>query len=174
MPALKGLGDLADIRPTVVVDTREQDPLPFRRLPAVRGGLLTGDYSVAGLEDLFAVERKTVGDLVGCVTGGRERFERELHRLRGFMFKRLLVVGTRADIEAGRYRSRVKPLSVLHSLCAWEVRFDVPVVFCPSSSAAGGQVESWAYWFAREHVERANDLLRGHRQATAAAGGGAG
>jgi hypothetical protein len=30
----------------------------------------------------------------------RERFERELHRLRGYRFKRLLVVGSEAEILA--------------------------------------------------------------------------
>ncbi len=163
LPALKSLGDLADIRPTIIIDTREQDPLPFRRLPSVRSSLMTGDYSIIGLQDLFTVERKTIGDLVGCVASGRERFERELHRLRGFMFKRLLVVGTRDDIKKGSFRSRVKPSSVLHSLAAWEARYNLPVVFCSTPDLAGEQIETWAYWFAREHVENTNDLLRGHR-----------
>ena len=57
LPALRGLGDLADQRPTVIIDTREQAPLLFTRLPAIRAGLLTGDYSIRGLEHLFAVER---------------------------------------------------------------------------------------------------------------------
>src|SRR5260370_30850848 len=93
LPALKSLGKLPNHEPVIVVDTREQEPLSFHRLKAVCGTLISGDYSVAGLEELFAVERKTVSDLVGCCMGeNRERFERELHRLRGFRFKRLLVV----------------------------------------------------------------------------------
>jgi hypothetical protein len=43
---------------------------------------------------------------------------------------------------AGRsYASRVTPASVLGSLCAFEVRYDVPVVFCPTledGGASGG------------------------------------
>jgi ERCC4-type nuclease len=93
LPALKGLGSLADCEP-IIVDTREQTPLPFRRFQTRGGALLSGDYSVAGLEQLFAVERKSIGDVVACCVGqNRERFERELHRLRGFRFKGLLVVG---------------------------------------------------------------------------------
>jgi len=115
--------------------------------------------------DLFAVERKTVADLVSCCVGeNRERLERELHRLRGCRFARLLIVGTREEIEAGSYRSRIPPASVLHSLAAWEARF-VPVVFWPTPNAAACQVESWAYWFAREAVQVANDLLRANRAA---------
>ena len=41
LPALKGLGDLADARPTIIVDSREQAPLVFTRLPSVTGTLTT-------------------------------------------------------------------------------------------------------------------------------------
>ena len=110
LPALKHLGELSGVRPTIVIDTREQDPLVFSRLPAIRGTLQSGDYSIAGLTELFAIERKTVSDLVGCCMGeNRDRFERELHRLRGFKFRRLLVIGTEAEIALGDYHSAIKP-----------------------------------------------------------------
>ena len=101
LPGLHGLCDLADLRPVIVVDSREQTPLVFTRLQAIPGTLYAGDYSVCGLEASFAVERKSIDDLANCCMGAnRERFERELHRLRGYRFKRLLVVGTREDIAA--------------------------------------------------------------------------
>ena len=162
LPALRHLADLADRKPVVVVDTREQDPLPIERLPVVRAGLFTGDYSVAGLESVFAIERKSIADLTGCCTqANRVRFEHELHRLRGFRFKRLLIVGTRGEVEAGAYRSRIKPAAVLGSLAAWEIVFDCPVVFEPDPASAARRVESWAWYAAREHVKRCNALLRG-------------
>lgn len=162
LPALKHLGDLAGIRPVVICDTREQTPLPILRLPVIRGTLTTGDYSFSGGQELFSIERKTVADLIGCCCGeSRERFERELHRLRGFRFKRLLIVGARAEIEAGTYRGNVKPAAVLNSLSAWECRHDCPVVFEATPAAAGRRVESWAFWYAREIVENSNALLRG-------------
>jgi ERCC4-type nuclease len=158
---LKCLADLSSVRPVVVVDTREQDPLPFARLNFERGTLQTGDYSFRGGEDLFAVERKSIGDLVACCVGdNRDRFFRELHRLRGFRFKRLLIVGTRAEIEAGEYRSSITPRAVLATLSAIEARFDIPVCFAPTAAAASLQIESWIYWFARELVEAVNDLAR--------------
>jgi hypothetical protein len=98
LPALRSLGELADRASVIVVDTREQDPLVFERLASMRGTLQTGDYSVVGLQDLFSIERKTVSDLVGCcMRQNLERFERELHRLRGYRVKRLLVVGKGGD-----------------------------------------------------------------------------
>jgi hypothetical protein len=60
----------------------------------------------------------------------RERFERELHRLHGYRFKRLLVVGSEAEILAGQYHSN-KPNAVPATLYAFEVRDDLPITFCP-------------------------------------------
>lgn len=128
LPARRSLGKLADVRPVIFADTREQNPLVFSRLQSVRGTLQSGDYSFRGGEELFAVERKTVPDFVACCVGeNRERFFRELHRLRGYRFKRLVIVGTRAEIEAGEYRSNIAPKAVLATLAALEVRFDVAV-----------------------------------------------
>ena len=164
LPALKGLGKLADLRPVIVADSREQTPLPISRLQVVRAGLQSGDYSFQGAEHLFAVERKSIDDLVGCCTGeSRERFEREMHRLRGFRFKRLLIVGARWMIEGQRYKSKIKPAAVLHSLAAWECRYDLPVVFCEHPAQAAALVEGWVWWFAREMVETTNNLLRGSK-----------
>lgn len=144
--------------PTLVVDSREQDPLPLG-CPFIREGLQTGDYSIAGAEHLFAVERKSIPDLVACCTGdNRERFERELHRLRGYHFKRLLVVGVPAEVEMHRYRSSVSPASVLGSLAAWEVRFDCPVCWAATPEAGARLVERWAAYFARE-IRKTADLL---------------
>ena len=162
LPALKHLGELADRLPTVVIDTREQAPLPIRRLPVVAGGLYSGDYSVAGLEDGFAVERKSIDDLVSCcVNSNRERFEHELLRLRGMRFKRLLIIGTRAQVEAGNYTSKITPASVLGTLAAFEIRYDCPVVWASTPEAGAYLVETWAWYFAREYVEQANGLFRG-------------
>jgi DNA excision repair protein ERCC-4 len=161
LPALRSLGDLANTRPPIIVDTREGEPLVFSRLESRRGTLITGDYSIAGLEHLFSVERKSVSDLVGCCVGqNRERFARELHRLRGFRFKRLLVIGREDDIYLGRYHSSINPKAVFATLNAFEVRYDVPVVFASTASLAAQRVEEWVYWFAREYVLAANNILR--------------
>lgn len=161
LPALHSLGELAGSEPVIIIDTREQEPLPFARLKTRADTLTTGDYSVAGLESLFAVERKSISDLIGCCMGqNRERFERELSRLRGFRFKRLLIVGTEAQIQEGKYYANIKPQAVMATLGAFEARYDLPVVFKPSPELAAAQIERWAFWYAREMVEVVNDLLR--------------
>ena len=159
-PARKRLSLLAELRPVVVVDTREQTPLVFSRLDSKVATLTTGDYSFVGGEEHLAIERKSVPDFVACCMGNnRERFFRELHRMRGFAFRRLLIVGTRHEIELGQYRSSIKPRSVLATLSTIEARFDVPVVFAPTPAQAAWQVEEWVWWYAREAILNANKLL---------------
>ena len=70
----------------IVTDTREQHPFSFEGYPVEvkPRALPTGDYSLDGFEDRIAIERKAAGDLLSCMTGGRERFTRELERLRGY------------------------------------------------------------------------------------------
>jgi ERCC4-type nuclease len=148
------------ITPVIVTDRREQRPLVFRRLRSVPGALYSGDYSIEGMQDSFAVEKKTVEELPGIFSTDRERFAHECLRLRGCAFRRLLVIGRRADVDAGRYHSKMTPRAILNSLAAFEVRYDLPIVWTPTPEAAALLVESWCYWFAREVVERCGDLLR--------------
>jgi ERCC4-type nuclease len=144
--------------PIVVIDRREQAPLPFSQLRTQTGTLYSGDYSILGAEESFVVERKTVPDLVACCTTERDRFKRELHRLRGFRFRRLVIIGTEADIVFGNFRSLTNPKAVLATLCCFEVRYNLPFGFFPTPELAGRQVERWAIWFVREIRKAANFL----------------
>jgi hypothetical protein len=47
------------------------------------------------------------------------------------------------------------------TLHAFEIRYDVPVVFCETPKHAARQIERWVFYFAREIVQIANDLRRG-------------
>lgn len=147
--------------PVIVVDTREQDPLPIRRLATLRAGLTSGDYSIAGAEHLFAVERKSITDLIACCGPERERFERELHRPRGFRFARLLVIGAESDVATGGFRSRMSPRAVLASVRAFEARYNLPVVWQPDPDEAGRQIERWAAWFAYDIARCAEAVAKG-------------
>ena len=131
--------------PRLLVDTREQTPLTFEHLPSAPAALQSGDYSVRGLEDVFAVERKSLADLVGSLKSGRDRFMRELHRLRGFSFARLLVVGTMQELYTMSQRGRVNLDQVEHSLLSIEQRYHVPVVRVDTPAAGALMVETWAF-----------------------------
>ena len=146
--------------------------MPITRLPVIRvEGLTTGDYSIAGLESVFSIERKSIADLVSCcVDSNRDRFERELNRLRGYRFKRLLVVGQRCEIELKRYRSAISPAAVIGTLAAFEARYDIQVVYGNTPEKSADLVERWAWYFARECVECVNNLFRNTLTPSPAAG----
>jgi hypothetical protein len=69
LPALRGLADLADCQPVIVIDSRE--PLQFENLPTTPGTLYAGGYSLSGLEASFAVERKSIDYLANCSLPGQ-------------------------------------------------------------------------------------------------------
>ena len=136
-------------RPVVLVDSREQRPWSFENLETERGTLDTGDYSIRGLTHLVAVERKSLDDLLGCIGRDRDRFKRELARMRGFRFRALLVEATLEEIEAGQWRSKLKPPHVLGALAAWQCQFSLPIVFAGDHDAAGRYAERYLFQAAR-------------------------
>ena len=82
------------IDPVIVIDSREQAPFEFTTLRARVDKLDTGDYSVYGLEHLVCVERKSLPDLLGCCGRERERFVRELQRMKAYRFRMLIIEAT--------------------------------------------------------------------------------
>jgi ERCC4-type nuclease len=101
----------ADLKPenvAAVIDTREQCPLDLSPLRSVAGTLTTGDYSVQGLETVVAVERKSLGDLLGCIGQYRERFDREVQRLLAYSCRAIVVEATWPDLEQGEWPATTK------------------------------------------------------------------
>lgn len=134
---------------TIIIDTREQLPLAFS-LPTARACLGTGDYSLKGLEDAIAIERKSADDLVACLKNDqRERFERELARGRDLAYFALVIEADLVDLVAGKYQSRMSPKSVIQSLLALSIRYRLPIFFCPNRRYAARLVESLLLKFHR-------------------------
>jgi len=77
----------------IVVDTREQRPLPISKAKVKTVELWPGDYSITAWSRMFAVERKSVNDLVQTMKTGYagfnattpKRFDRELLGLGGII-----------------------------------------------------------------------------------------
>ncbi len=109
-------------RPVIVIDSREKKPYQFSG-PSMVAALPVGDYSLEGMEGQFSIERKELGDLIGCVTHDRERFIRELERAEKLKTFYLLIEADLSEIEAGEYRSNAKPESIIGSLLAWVARY---------------------------------------------------
>lgn len=130
----------------IIVDTREQVPYTFARWPeveVVRNALQTGDYSLSGLENRIALERKSLDDLVGCLMGdARARFERELARGRGLDCFAVLIEAGVLDVTMHRYRSRMLPKAVMASVSAFTVRYGTSFIWCGDMAHAEGMAYS--------------------------------
>jgi len=123
----------------IIVDTREQRPFHFAKYEAEaeRAALPTADYSLPGFEDRVGIERKELGDLVGCLMGAnRERFEKELRRLSAYELKAVVIEASMRDVADGLYRSEMKPHAVLQSVLAFQVRYSVPFLWCGDRAGA--------------------------------------
>jgi ERCC4-type nuclease len=123
----------------IVCDTREQLPFAFDgwEVQVKSAALPAGDYSLVGFEDVVAVERKTLDDLVACFMGkNRDRFKRELSRVRQYELFTVVVEASLQDISRGRYKSQMKPHAALQSLTSFFVRYSVPFMFCGSRDGA--------------------------------------
>lgn len=129
---------------TIVIDSREQRPFSFAAEVAgsVRKALPAGDYSIEGNETVIAVERKTLEDFISTLVHARERFIRELTKLRDYRFAWIIVEGSLDEVLRGRYASRVQPAALL-GLTTWVMtEYQIPVLFAHDRPCARALTES--------------------------------
>ena len=122
----------------VIRDSREQNGFSFSAYPVEVevGTLVSGDYSLHGFTDRIGVERKSLPDLVACLSVERQRFERELQRLKAFDAACVVVESPSSDLRAGCYRSQMDAGAAWQSCLALSVRYKIPFWFCDSRADA--------------------------------------
>ena len=117
----------------IVIDTREQTPWTFSSfgVETEKRGLPTGDYTIAGLEDHISIERKSFADFLGSIGAGRERFKREMHRLKAYDTRALIIEAAYSEIASGLIfaasRSTLHPNHVIGMIDSL-IAFGIPVV----------------------------------------------
>ncbi|MFC2172065.1 ERCC4 domain-containing protein [Acidobacteriota bacterium] len=115
---------------TAKKDTREGDHVyDLKPMREVVDTCQEGDYQLLN-SDLISLERKTLPDLIGSISRERARLERELKRLRQFQYRALIIEASMEDILQHRYRSQMESHAVIQSLCAFSIRYGLPVWFC--------------------------------------------
>jgi len=130
------------MKPCIIIDTREQAPFLFsENVDTQRATLDAGDYSVAGLTATVAIERKSLDDLVGSITAGRERFMECCSRLGRLDFGCIIVEAALSDVIAGAYVSKTRPQSVVGSMLAIHVDYGIPTIWAGGRSAAANLTE---------------------------------
>jgi len=162
-----------DVQTVIQIDSREQWPLEFNGYETEVIGLPVGDYGIRGFSDwtnpAFIVERKSIDDLVGSLTSGRERFDREIEKMRAFRFHALLIEGAEAEVELSRYRSCARPQSILQSIAAYQVRTNLHVVWAGDRNRAARWLERAVRQFCRGVMKDAKRLENAQREAATAA-----
>lgn len=144
------------MRPTILVDTREQAPLIFSDdVETQRATLPTGDYSIAGHSDRIVFERKSLADLVQCCTSERERFMDQCRRLGGYERAAVVVEACVSDVLAKVYRGNTSPRSVIGTANAIWLDYRVPVFWLMNPDVAARAVERMLVRFARNAAVRA-------------------
>lgn len=120
----------------IVIDTRETDEYAFGDIVILRQKLDAGDYSIAGLEERVAIERKNLDDFVGTVIYQKKRFHNELCALARMDFSAIIVEASLTDILDHRYKSGVRPVSVIGAAVAVMVEYRIPVIFAGNRQLA--------------------------------------
>jgi len=149
--------------PLLVVDTREPKGKgwePYLTLPFIRGTIKTGDLSIAGLEQHIAIERKTLGDLVTCLSHHRPRFEEELRRAQGLDYFAVVCEGFFGDLAKGKYHSNMTTASAWESVAALMARYKVPFLMAGDTPTAAKLAQSLLLKRLREHIRLSDAVKR--------------
>ena len=151
----------------IVVDHREKAPYAFQGtayegIETEQGNLFIGDYSVRGLEESVAVERKSLDDLVMCLSRERDRFEKELIRSKGMDSFLVVVESSFEELAHGKYRSQMDPHAAAQSVMAFGARYRCGFFFAGSRPAAEYVCAS----FLRQYVKSAEKKLKALIKAT--------
>jgi ERCC4-type nuclease len=146
----------------IIIDTREPSPHPWEPfIPAgvelVRETMETGDFALRAFPDGAIVERKTPADLAGCLTTGRERFERELRRSRHCGAFCVIVEGDYGDLfKASR---NMNPAAVCGTVAAWSRRY-CPFIFAGSAQHAAEFAFRYLLGQVRDHDKAVASMKR--------------
>jgi len=157
---------------TCVVDNREQNTQKLRNrlkqieLPIERETVNVGDYTGKlflpdGQKIMLpaSVERKyAIDELCMCYCQQRGRFEREFKRAQEAGVRLWLLVedATWEHIYSGKYRSQMRPKSLVGSILSYQARYDCRIVFC-KEELSGKMIRDILHYEARELLERMVD-----------------
>jgi DNA excision repair protein ERCC-4 len=123
----------------LLIDTREQNPFKFAGsgLHIKFETLAAGDYSIEGFVSQIAIERKSLGDFLGSIGAGRERFKRELEKLGSYERAAVVVEADFSHISGGQHPiSRISPEAATATIAAIWIDYGIPVLCCASRQEA--------------------------------------
>ena len=148
--AERGGTQLQTPRPTLFVDSREQNPFDFSRFKGWFTGiekkaLALGDYSVAGLEDVCVVERKDLSDLVHSCTVERTAFINRLRLMARYPHRLLVVTSPLSQVKSPYAHANVDPNRTTQFLVAVLAGLQVPFICSETHELGEELIASYLY-----------------------------
>lgn len=130
---------------TIIVDTREQQPWEFSHYTTASKKLDTGDYSIEGLENIIAIERKkNVTEIANNIV--EPRFKDVLERLKNikypfilleFNLKDILIYPIGSNVPKHMWdKLKISSNFLLKNITDWELEYNIKVFFCGSPTNA--------------------------------------
>lgn len=118
--------------PTIIIDTREQNPFYFKGYPMTRKCLKYGDYSIKGHTGLVVIERKSLADLFQTVTrkSNYARFCAELEGIKETVkYKFILVEANPSGLMCGYKYSMANGSLLMDKLMHIGMKYDITIIF---------------------------------------------
>ena len=149
-------------KPIVLIDTREKYPFDFGRFKnwiaeEKSHALKVGNYSIAGMEELLVLERKTLTDLITTLIQQRARFFKQCEKMTKYRWRALLIEASYEDIKTtydqDEYNTSAHPNAVSGTIDALEARFGIPVIYTSryrplaEEKAASWLSKHFTYWY---------------------------
>ena len=130
--------------PVAVIDTREQNPLSFRRFrgwfaDVEERALPLGDYSVSGMENSCVVERKDLADLICSFTSNRAVFVNRLRRMSDRAHSLLVITASLTEIKSEYPYRAANPNRITQSLIAVLAGLRLPFI-CTETHELGEEI----------------------------------
>ena len=130
--------------PVAIVDTREQNPLSFRRFKGwfarvEERALPLGDYSVGSMENSCVVERKDLADLIQSFTTNRTVFIRRLKRMSERPHSLLVITAPLSEIKTEYPYRAANPNRITQSLIAVLAGLRLPFI-CTETHELGEEI----------------------------------
>lgn len=135
---------------TIIVDTREQQPWSFDHYAKANRKLDTGDYSVEGLENLLAIERKkSINEIANNII--ESRFKDVIQRLSSMKYSYILLefdlenvlnypIGSSLPKHMWN-KVKISPSFIMKHILEWQMFHNIKVIFCGCPSNAEQMAE---------------------------------
>lgn len=139
----------------ILVDTREQ--IPFRFPNTKSQALPYGDYSVEyngkSYHDKIVIERKGgIGELYAFSGSERDRFCRELEKMKDVKYKYILIEADFLDIVNKQPYGKLPSSTVYSTILSFAIKYQITPLFCNSHQNARQVLWKLFYFFVKYEI----------------------